>query len=69
LARCAGFIPGSSARRRESVTGWNTPEVKAAIAQQEKIIHPSTPEAAAAFFKSERARYAGSCRGPASSPT
>jgi len=34
------------------------PEVKEAMARQGNVIHPGTPEAAAAFFKSEQERYA-----------
>ena len=40
------------------VTAFNDPEVKAAMAKQENIIHPSTPEAAKQFFQSEQDRYA-----------
>ncbi|HSV47983.1 MAG TPA: tripartite tricarboxylate transporter substrate binding protein [Ramlibacter sp.] len=39
------------------VAAWASPEVKEAMAKQENLIHPSTPEAAAAFFKTEQARY------------
>lgn len=39
-------------------TAWASPEVKDAMAKQENIIHPSTPEAATQFFKTEQARYA-----------
>ena len=34
------------------------PEVKAAMAKQDNIIRPSTPEAALQFFKTEQERYA-----------
>ena len=40
------------------VAAFNTPEVKEAMAKQGNDIHPSTPEAAAAFFRSEVAKYA-----------
>jgi len=35
-----------------------TPEVKEAMAKQGNVIKPTTPEAAAAFFKSEQEKYA-----------
>ena len=35
-----------------------SPEVKEAMAKQGNVINPTTPEAAAAFFKSEQAKYA-----------
>lgn len=35
-----------------------TPEVKEAMARQGNVINPSTPEAAAAYFRSEQERYA-----------
>lgn len=37
---------------------FNTAEVKAAMAKQDNVIAPTTPEAAAAFLKSEEERYA-----------
>jgi tripartite-type tricarboxylate transporter receptor subunit TctC len=40
------------------VAAFNDPEVKAAMAKQDNFINPTTPEAAAQFFKSEQARYA-----------
>jgi tripartite-type tricarboxylate transporter receptor subunit TctC len=40
------------------VAAFNDPEVKAAMARQDNVIAPTTPEAAAAFFKTEHARYA-----------
>ena len=40
------------------VAAFDTPEVKEAMAKQGNDIHPSTPEAAAAFFRSEVAKYA-----------
>lgn len=39
-------------------TAFATAEVKEQMAKQDNIIHPSTPEAAAQFMKSEQARYA-----------
>ncbi len=40
------------------VTAYNDPEVKAAMAKQENVINPMSPDATAQFFKSEQARYA-----------
>jgi tripartite-type tricarboxylate transporter receptor subunit TctC len=40
------------------VAAFDTAEVKEAMARQGNDIHPSTPEAAAAFFRSEVAKYA-----------
>jgi tripartite-type tricarboxylate transporter receptor subunit TctC len=40
------------------VTAFSTPEVKAAMARQDNVIAPTTPEAAATFFRSEQERYA-----------
>lgn len=40
------------------VAAYDTPETKAAMVKQGNIIHPSTPEAAALYFRSEMARYA-----------
>lgn len=40
------------------VTAWASPEVKAAMAKQDNIIHPTTPEQAAKFMASEQDRYA-----------
>jgi tripartite-type tricarboxylate transporter receptor subunit TctC len=40
------------------VAAFATADVKAAMAKQENIIAPTTPEAAAAFMKSEQERYA-----------
>jgi|GEM_PF-5967163 len=37
---------------------YDTPETRAAMARQGNIIHPSTPEAAAQYLRSELARYA-----------
>lgn len=53
-------LPAAEVKRINTaiINAWNTPEVKEAMAKQENIIHPSTPEAAAAFFKTEQARYA-----------
>ncbi|WP_374561786.1 Bug family tripartite tricarboxylate transporter substrate binding protein [Ideonella sp.] len=53
-------LPPAEVRRIHDafVTAFNTAEVKEAMARQGNDIHPSTPEAAAAFFRSEVARYA-----------
>ena len=40
------------------VTAFNAPDVRAAMAKQQNVIAPTSPEAAAAFFASEQARYA-----------
>ncbi|RZL96107.1 MAG: tripartite tricarboxylate transporter substrate binding protein [Variovorax sp.] len=40
------------------VAAFNTPETKDAMAKQENIINPMTPEASAQFFKTEQERYA-----------
>jgi tripartite-type tricarboxylate transporter receptor subunit TctC len=40
------------------VAAFNTAEVKAAMAKQDNIIAPTTPEGAVAFLKSEQERYA-----------
>lgn len=40
------------------VAAFGDPEVKAAMARQENIINPTSPEAALQFLKTEQARYA-----------
>ena len=40
------------------VAAFATPEAKEAMAKQENVITPTTPEAAAQFFRSEQERYA-----------
>jgi tripartite-type tricarboxylate transporter receptor subunit TctC len=40
------------------VAAFNDPEVKAAMARQDNVIAPTSPEAAAQFFKTEQDRYA-----------
>jgi tripartite-type tricarboxylate transporter receptor subunit TctC len=40
------------------VAAFNTPETQDAMAKQENIINPMTPEASAQYFKSEQERYA-----------
>lgn len=41
------------------VAAFNDPEVRAAMAKQENVINPTTPDAAAKFLKTEQDRYAG----------
>ncbi|MGJ7484089.1 tripartite tricarboxylate transporter substrate binding protein [Variovorax sp. LT2P21] len=52
-------LPAAQVKRLHDaiVVAFNDPEVKAAMAKQDNFIHPSTPEAALKFFKSEQARY------------
>jgi tripartite-type tricarboxylate transporter receptor subunit TctC len=40
------------------VAAFDTPESRDAMAKQDNVIAPTTPEAGAAFFRSEQARYA-----------
>lgn len=40
------------------VSAYNDPAVKAAMAKQDNVIDPMTPELSAQFFKAEQARYA-----------
>lgn len=53
-------LPAAQVKRLHDavVTAFNDPEVKAAMAKQDNYISPTTPEAAAQFFKSEQDRYA-----------
>jgi len=53
-------MPAAEVKRLNAaiVAAWAAPEVKEAMAKQENVIHPSTPEAAAQFFQTEQARYA-----------
>lgn len=53
-------LPAAQVKRlHDAVTAaFASPEVKAAMAKQENVIAPTTPEAALAFFKSEHERYA-----------
>ena len=44
------------------VAGFETPETRAAMDRQQNQIAPMTPEASAAFFRSEMARYAAIVR-------
>ena len=53
-------LPAAQVKRLHDavVAAFNDAEVKAAMAKQSNQIDPGTPEAAAAFLKSEQARYA-----------
>jgi len=53
-------LPPSEVKRLHDavVAAFATPETKDAMARQENVIQPMTPEASAAFFKSEQERYA-----------
>lgn len=52
-------LPAAQVKRLHDgiVAAFNDPEVKAAMARQENVINPSTPEAARAFLKSEQERF------------
>lgn len=53
-------LPAAQVQRIHAavVAAFADPEVKAAMARQENIIQPTSPEAALQFFKTEQARYA-----------
>lgn len=53
-------LPADKVKRLHDafVTAFNAPDVKAAMARQDNVIAPTTPEAALAFLKSEEERYA-----------
>jgi tripartite-type tricarboxylate transporter receptor subunit TctC len=53
-------LPAAQVKRIHDavVAAFATPDVKAAMAKQENVIAPTTPDAAAAFMKSEQERYA-----------
>ena len=53
-------MPAAEVRRLHDavVAAFAMPEAKEAMAKQENIINPTTPEAAALFFRSEQERYA-----------
>ena len=54
----AKLAPADVRRLNEAiVAAWTSPEVKKAMAEQENIINPTTPEAAVATFSREQARY------------
>ena len=52
-------LPAAQVKRLHDavVTAFNDAEVKAAMARQDNFITPSSPEAAAQFFRSEQERY------------
>ena len=53
-------LPAAQVKRLHDavVAAFADPEVKAAMAKQDNFISPSTPEAAAQFFRAEQDRYA-----------
>jgi tripartite-type tricarboxylate transporter receptor subunit TctC len=53
-------LPAADVRRIQAAVAeaYATPEVKEAMAKQGNTINPSTPEAAAQFFRSEMVKYA-----------
>ena len=53
-------MPAAEVKRLHDaiVAAFAMPETKEAMAKQENVISPTTPEAAAAFFRSEQDRYA-----------
>lgn len=55
----AGLPPAQVKRLHDAVVkAFADPEVKAAMAKQENVISPMTPEASAQFMKSDQERYA-----------
>ncbi len=55
----ATLAPAEVKRLHDGIAAaWTSPEVKKAMADQENIINPTTPEAALAIFSREQARYA-----------
>ncbi len=56
----ARLPPAQVKRLHDAVTAaFGDPAVKAAMERQENVIHPTTPEQAAAFLKAEQERFAG----------
>jgi tripartite-type tricarboxylate transporter receptor subunit TctC len=53
-------LPEAEVKRLHAaiVAAFAMPEAKEAMARQQNVINPSTPEAAEAFFRSEKDRYA-----------
>jgi tripartite-type tricarboxylate transporter receptor subunit TctC len=53
-------LPAAQVKRLHDavVAAFNDAEVKAAMAKQDNFINPTTPEAAAQFFRAEQERYA-----------
>ena len=54
------MLPPEEVKRLHSavVAAFATPETKDAMAQQQNVINPMTPEASAVLFRSEQERYA-----------
>src|SRR5688572_2012784 len=54
-------LPSEQLKRLHAaiVAAFQMQETKEAMARQENIVNPSTPEAAAQFFRAEQERYAG----------
>jgi tripartite-type tricarboxylate transporter receptor subunit TctC len=54
-----GLPPAQVKRIHDGVSAaFADPEVRAAMAKQENVIHPTSPDQAAAFLKAEQERYA-----------
>jgi tripartite-type tricarboxylate transporter receptor subunit TctC len=55
-----GKMPAAEVKKLQSAiaAAFAMPDVKEAMAKQQNVINPTTPEAAAQFFKTEQARYA-----------
>src|SRR2546423_6837284 len=53
-------LPAAEVKRLHDavVAAFDTPETKEAMARQENVINPMTPEQSAQFFRSEQERYA-----------
>ncbi len=53
-------LPADQVKRLHAAftTAYSSAEVKEAMARQGNVIHPSTPDAAALYFRSEMTRYA-----------
>ncbi|HEU0199579.1 MAG TPA: tripartite tricarboxylate transporter substrate-binding protein [Burkholderiaceae bacterium] len=53
-------LPAAEVKRLHAavLAAFETPDSKEAMAQQQNIMHPMTPEASAQFFRSEQERYA-----------
>ena len=53
-------LPAAQVERlhKAVVAAFNDPEVKVAMAKQDNVINPTTPEAAVQFLKTEQERYA-----------
>lgn len=53
-------LPAAEVKRllEAVISAWAAPDVKESMTKQENVIRPLSPEASAAFMKSEQARYA-----------